>query len=31
MIAWGIVSGCTGAVQGFASLAACRFFLGITE
>jgi hypothetical protein len=31
MIAWGIVSGCTGAVNGFGGLAATRFFLGITE
>ncbi|KAK2757930.1 hypothetical protein FQN54_004336 [Arachnomyces sp. PD_36] len=31
MIAWGVVSGATGAVQGFSGLAACRFFLGCTE
>lgn len=31
MIAWGIVSGCSGAVHNFAGIAACRFFLGITE
>lgn len=31
MVAWGIVSGATGGVQDFAGLAACRFFLGITE
>ncbi|CAK7201568.1 hypothetical protein SEUCBS139899_004274 [Sporothrix eucalyptigena] len=31
MIAWGIVSGCTGAVQNFGGLLACRFFLGIAE
>lgn len=31
MAVWGIVSGCTGAVQGFGGLVACRFFLGITE
>ncbi|KAF7560949.1 hypothetical protein G7046_g3207 [Stylonectria norvegica] len=31
MMAWGIVSGCTGAVQGFGGLVACRFFLGVTE
>jgi MFS family permease len=31
MILWGIVSGCTGAVQSFSGVAACRFFLGITE
>lgn len=31
MVAWGIVSGASGAVQNFAGLAACRFFLGITE
>ncbi|RMY23738.1 hypothetical protein D0867_01849 [Hortaea werneckii] len=31
MIAWGLVSGCSGAVQNFAGMAACRFFLGITE
>lgn len=31
MVAWGIVSGASGAVQSFAGLAACRFFLGITE
>ncbi|KAL2106085.1 hypothetical protein VUR80DRAFT_7315 [Thermomyces stellatus] len=31
MIAWGIVSGCTAATQNFGGLAACRFFLGITE
>lgn len=31
MVAWGIVSGASGAVQSFSGLAACRFFLGITE
>lgn len=31
MIAWGIVSGSTGAVQNFGGLLACRFFLGIAE
>lgn len=31
MIAWGIVSGCSGAVSSFGGIAACRFFLGITE
>lgn len=31
MIAWGLVSGLTAATQGFAGLAVCRFFLGITE
>ncbi|KAJ3540525.1 hypothetical protein NM208_g5031 [Fusarium decemcellulare] len=31
MVAWGIVSGATGAVQGFGGLVACRFFLGVTE
>ncbi|ETS74505.1 hypothetical protein PFICI_14371 [Pestalotiopsis fici W106-1] len=31
MILWGIVSGCSGAVHNFAGMAACRFFLGITE
>lgn len=31
MIAWGIVSGCSGAVHNFGGIAACRFFLGITE
>lgn len=31
MIAWGIVSGASGAAHSFASLAATRFFLGITE
>jgi hypothetical protein len=31
MIAWGIVSGCTGAVHSFGGLAATRFFLGVTE
>ncbi|KIW01978.1 uncharacterized protein PV09_06813 [Verruconis gallopava] len=31
MILWGIVSGCSGAVQNFGGIAACRFFLGITE
>ncbi|KAI0015300.1 major facilitator superfamily transporter [Xylariomycetidae sp. FL0641] len=31
MVVWGIVSGCTGAVQGFGGVAACRFFLGIAE
>lgn len=31
MVAWGIVSGASGGVQNFGGLAACRFFLGITE
>ena len=31
MVAWGIVSGASGGVQGFGGLAACRFFLGVTE
>lgn len=31
MIAWGIVSGATGAVHSFGGLVACRFFLGATE
>ncbi|GAB7362469.1 hypothetical protein MBLNU230_g2791t1 [Neophaeotheca triangularis] len=31
MVAWGLVSGLSGAVQNFAGIAACRFFLGITE
>ncbi|KAH8888524.1 major facilitator superfamily transporter [Thozetella sp. PMI_491] len=31
MVAWGIVSGATGAVHNFGGLAACRFFLGVTE
>ncbi|KAF2018080.1 MFS general substrate transporter [Aaosphaeria arxii CBS 175.79] len=31
MIAWGVVSGCSGVVNSFAGIAACRFFLGITE
>ncbi|KAL5333635.1 major facilitator superfamily domain-containing protein [Aspergillus crustosus] len=31
MVAWGIASGVTGAVQGFSGLAACRFALGVTE
>ncbi|KAL4802397.1 major facilitator superfamily domain-containing protein [Aspergillus unguis] len=31
MIAWGVVSGATGAVQGFGGLAATRLFLGVTE
>jgi MFS family permease len=31
MVIWAIVSGCTGAVQNYAGLVACRFFLGITE
>ncbi|KAK5070338.1 hypothetical protein LTR64_000008 [Lithohypha guttulata] len=31
MVVWGIVSGCSGAVQGFGGLVAARFFLGITE
>ncbi|KAI4592801.1 hypothetical protein KJ359_010434 [Pestalotiopsis sp. 9143b] len=31
MVLWGIVSGCSGAVQNFAGMAACRFFLGIAE
>lgn len=31
MIAWGIVSGASGATQGFGGIAACRFFLGVTE
>ena len=31
MVCWGIVSGATGAVQGFGGLVACRFFLGVTE
>lgn len=31
MIVWGIISGATGAVNNFAGLVACRFFLGIVE
>ncbi|KAL2114004.1 hypothetical protein VUR80DRAFT_1300 [Thermomyces stellatus] len=31
MVAWGLVSGLAGAVQNFSGLAACRFFLGVTE
>lgn len=31
MIAWGVVSGASGAVHNFGGLAACRFFLGVTE
>jgi MFS family permease len=31
MVIWAVVSGCTGAVQNYAGLVACRFFLGITE
>ena len=31
MVVWGVVSGCTGAVQDFGGLVACRFFLGVTE
>ena len=29
--AWGLVSGCTGAVQSFPGLAVCRVILGFTE
>ncbi|WRT70135.1 uncharacterized protein IL334_007129 [Kwoniella shivajii] len=28
---WGVISGCTGAVQSFAGLAVCRCFLGFAE
>lgn len=31
MVVWGVVSGCSGAVQNFAGIAACRFFLGVAE
>lgn len=31
MIVWAIVSACTGLVQNYGGLVACRFFLGITE
>lgn len=31
MVAWGICSGLSGIVQDFPGLAACRFFLGVTE
>ncbi|GME34252.1 Major facilitator superfamily [Neofusicoccum parvum] len=31
MIVWGIISTCTGAVQSFGGLVACRFFLGFVE
>ena len=31
MLVWAVVSGCTGAVQNYAGLVVCRFFLGITE
>ncbi|KAL4962604.1 major facilitator superfamily domain-containing protein [Aspergillus stella-maris] len=31
MVAWGIASGVTGAVQNFSDLTACRFLLGVTE
>ncbi|KAH8777606.1 putative MFS transporter [Diaporthe sp. PMI_573] len=31
MVVWGVVSGCSGAVENFAGIAACRFFLGIAE
>jgi len=31
MVGWGIVSACTGATQNFSGIAACRFFLGISE
>ena len=31
MVIWAVVSGCTAAVQNYAGLVACRFFLGITE
>ncbi|PSN59549.1 MFS general substrate transporter [Corynespora cassiicola Philippines] len=31
MLVWAVVSACTGFVQNFGGLVACRFFLGITE
>ncbi len=31
MAVWGVVSGCTAAVQGYKSLVVVRFFLGIVE
>lgn len=31
MIVWGVISGLTGAVQNFAGLLVCRFFLGFVE
>lgn len=31
MMVWGLVSGCTGAVQSYSGLVVCRFFLGIAE
>lgn len=31
MIVWGTVSACTGAVQNYAGLLVCRFFLGFVE
>lgn len=31
MAIWAVVSACTGLVQNFGGLVACRFFLGITE
>ncbi|KAH8657545.1 major facilitator superfamily domain-containing protein [Tricladium varicosporioides] len=31
MLVWGVVSGCSGAVQNYAGLVVCRFFLGIAE
>lgn len=31
MMAWGILSTCTGAVQSYGGLLACRFILGFVE
>jgi MFS family permease len=31
MLVWAVVSACSGLVQSYAGLVACRFFLGITE
>ncbi|KAL8369832.1 hypothetical protein RB595_000261 [Gaeumannomyces hyphopodioides] len=31
MIVWAVVSGCTGLVQNYGGMVACRFILGITE
>lgn len=31
MVIWGVISTCTGAVQSFGGLVACRFVLGFVE
>lgn len=31
MAVWGVLSGCTAAVQNFSDIAACRFLLGCAE